>query len=203
MPTGTKGVPRADREAQILDAADRRFGTDGYAATSVDVVAREAGISKPLVYQYFGAKDALFAACLRRATGTLVEAMEHVARGPSVGLERGLLTLAAVFGTLEPRPYTWRLIFDASAPTDGPTREARQAYQGRIVDLARDGVGEMLTLAGVTDALDRDAMTVVWLRIVDALVDWWLDHPGESADDMVQRAVRLISAVSASPPSAI
>ncbi|MDO9378249.1 MAG: TetR/AcrR family transcriptional regulator [Nocardioidaceae bacterium] len=202
MRAGTKGVPRADRETQILDAADRLFGAGGYASTSVDAVAREAGISKPLVYQYFGAKDGLFAACLSRATHTLVDAIEDVARGESVGLERGVLTLAAIFATLEPHPYTWRLIFDGSAPADGPTRRARQEYQDRIVDLARDGVGEMLTLAGVSDPLDRDAMTVVWLRVVDALVDWWLEHPEQSADDMVRRSVRLITAVAASPASA-
>ena len=64
---GTKGVPRADREQQILDAAVAEFGEFGYAHASVAAIARRAGISKPLVYEYFGSKDGLYLACLGRA----------------------------------------------------------------------------------------------------------------------------------------
>src|SRR4051794_26466639 len=54
---GTKGVPRAEREAQIVTAATEVFGAQGFAATSVADVAARAGISKPLIYQYFGSKE--------------------------------------------------------------------------------------------------------------------------------------------------
>src|SRR5262245_9101334 len=64
---GTKGVPRADREQQILDAAVAGFGERGYAHASMAAIARRAGISKPLVYEYFGSKEGLYLACLRRA----------------------------------------------------------------------------------------------------------------------------------------
>ncbi|MFE3029993.1 TetR/AcrR family transcriptional regulator, partial [Nocardia tengchongensis] len=59
---GTKGVPRAEREAQILDVAAAEIARVGYAGLSLAVVAAEAGVSKPLVYSYFGTKDGLYLA---------------------------------------------------------------------------------------------------------------------------------------------
>ena len=66
---GTKGVPRAASEAQLLDIAAEDIGRLGYAGLSVGEVAAGAGVSKPLVYGYFGSKDGLYVACVqRRAT---------------------------------------------------------------------------------------------------------------------------------------
>jgi TetR/AcrR family transcriptional repressor of mexJK operon len=53
----------AKREA-ILDAASRRFFEAGFAATSIEQVAEEAGVSKVTVYNHFGDKRALFAAAV-------------------------------------------------------------------------------------------------------------------------------------------
>ena len=64
---GTKGVPRLEREDQILTVASGVFATEGFAATNIQVVAQAAGISKPLIYNYFGSKDGLFLACIERA----------------------------------------------------------------------------------------------------------------------------------------
>ncbi len=51
----------------ILDAALIEFSQYGYAGARIDRIARRAGISKPMLYEYFGDKDALYAAALRRA----------------------------------------------------------------------------------------------------------------------------------------
>ena len=77
---GTKGVPRADREAQIVEAASEVFGTRGFAATSVGDIAERAGISKPLIYNYFGSKEGLLRACLHRAIDILADEFERIAR---------------------------------------------------------------------------------------------------------------------------
>lgn len=54
---GRSGKPRA-----ILDAAATLFLAHGFAAVSMDAVAREAGVSKATLYAHFAGKDALFAA---------------------------------------------------------------------------------------------------------------------------------------------
>ncbi|MGJ9421582.1 TetR/AcrR family transcriptional regulator [Aeromicrobium sp. CF3.5] len=192
---GTKGVPRVDRESQILDVAARAFGTHGYAATSIADIADQAGISKPLVYNYFGSKEGLFLACIQQAGTLLAEEIERVARHDVMGLQRGVNTLAAMFELLEDRRHLWRIVVDPTAPTTGPIADATGAFTARTHRLAREGVAEMLAAAGVTDELDVDAMTRVWLGIVDSLMAWWIEHPHESADQMLLRCERLIASL--------
>lgn len=60
-------LPRAQRRDQILDAAARAFARSGYAATGLDEVAAEAGITRVLLYRHFESKNALYRAVLDRA----------------------------------------------------------------------------------------------------------------------------------------
>ncbi len=192
---GTKGVPRVDRESQIREVAAQAFGTHGYAATSVVDVADLAGISKPLVYNYFGSKDGLFLACIEHAGSLLADEIERVARHDAVGIQRGVNTLAAMFDLLEDRRHLWHVVTDPTAPATGPIADATAAFTARIHRLAREGVSEMLAESGVTDDLDVDAMTRVWLGIVDSLMVWWIEHPHESSEAMTDRCVRLIGSL--------
>ncbi|MBD8606878.1 TetR/AcrR family transcriptional regulator [Aeromicrobium sp. CFBP 8757] len=192
---GTKGVPRLDRETQILDVASEHFGTGGFATTSVATIAARAGISKPLIYSYFGSKEGLYEACLDRGGALLADEMERIARGDAVGIERGMQTLAGLFALLEDRRHLWRLFFDTTAPTSGPIRDAITGYADRIGRLADEGVTELMALSGNDDALDVSAMTSVWLGIVDSLMNWWVEHPDQTADQMMQRCLRLLAAL--------
>ena len=199
---GTKGVPRADRELQIVRAACEVFGTVGFAKASVAGIAADAGISKPLVYQYFGSKEGLFSACLTHGAELLASDMERVAADESVGLERGLRTLDGIFRILEPQPWLWRLFFDRTAPESGDVAAARAFYTDRITRLAMEGVGELMALVGDDDPLDVSAMTAVWMNVVDTLVTWWLDHPEVTPSQMTERCYRLIVALSGAEPPA-
>lgn len=192
---GTKGVPRLDRETQILTIASEEFGTHGFAATSVSTVADRAGISKPLIYNYFGSKEGLYEACLDRGGALVADEIERIARGDAVGIERGMETLGGMFSLLEERRYLWRLFFDSTAPTTGPIADSITLYADRIGKLAEEGVAELMSLAGNDDDLDVSAMTAVWLGIVDSLMNWWVEHPEQTADEMMQRCLRLLTAL--------
>ena len=53
-------LPRAEREQQTLDQARALFAAHGYAAVTMDQVAAAVGVTKPLLYNYFGNKEQLF-----------------------------------------------------------------------------------------------------------------------------------------------
>src|SRR5579864_3533760 len=53
---GTRGVPRSVREPLILSVAGQVFADDGYERASMDRIADLAGVSKPMLYAYFGSK---------------------------------------------------------------------------------------------------------------------------------------------------
>ncbi|MFG3028543.1 TetR/AcrR family transcriptional regulator [Streptomyces sp. NPDC048253] len=72
---GTKGVPRARREQQILAAATEEFGRNGYEGTSLAAVAARVGVTKTLLHQYFGAKHDLYLACLVPAAERILSAI--------------------------------------------------------------------------------------------------------------------------------
>jgi AcrR family transcriptional regulator len=192
---GTKGVPRVDRENQILDIASAEFGERGYAGASVAAIAQRAGISKPLIYNYFESKEGLFLAAVERAGTLIADEIERVAEGESEGFVRGLETLQGIFTILESQPYIWKLFFDESAPRTGPLAAAIGGYVDRITKTADEGVTVLMHEHGVHDRLDISAMTAVWLSVVDALVNWWLAHPDQTAEQMTRRCARLLGAL--------
>jgi len=192
---GTKGVPRLEREEQILAVASEIFATDSFAATNIQAVADRAGISKPLIYNYFGSKEGLFLACIERGGDIVAAEVERIANEESVGIERGMRTLDGMFHVLEEQRHLWRLFYDRTAPTSGPVADAVGHYTERITKLADEGVAELMALSGITDSLDISAMTAVWMGIVDSLMRWWVEHPDESAADMTERTGRLLGAI--------
>jgi AcrR family transcriptional regulator len=70
---------RADeRRTLVLDAATRCFGRTGFAGTSTDAIAREAGVSQPYVVRIFGTKQALFLEAFSRAGERIRDAFAEV-----------------------------------------------------------------------------------------------------------------------------
>jgi len=70
---------RADeRRELVLDAATRCFGRTGFAGTSTDAIAREAGVSQPYVVRIFGTKQALFLESFARAGQRIRDAFAAV-----------------------------------------------------------------------------------------------------------------------------
>lgn len=69
----TRRMPRAQRREQLLDAATRAFARGGYAATGLDAVAAEAGVTHVILYRHFASKAELYRAILDRACARLAE----------------------------------------------------------------------------------------------------------------------------------
>lgn len=69
----------------ILAAAKKSFATDGFAATTIRKVAKDAGVDPSLVMQFYKSKDVLFGACLAVSAEAL-DCMADAYEGPVEGL---------------------------------------------------------------------------------------------------------------------
>jgi AcrR family transcriptional regulator len=103
----TKG---AQTRAAILDAAIARFGRDGYRATAVADIARDAHVGGTVAYAYFPGKDALFLAAVDEdAAAVINEGLSSVIAGSDVASWRQTLLFTLV-GALDRHPLARRLL---------------------------------------------------------------------------------------------
>lgn len=71
----------SDRRELVLEAATRAFARGGFAGTSTDAVAKEAGVSQPYVVRMFGTKSELFRLVFQRSIDGIMDAFENVLGG--------------------------------------------------------------------------------------------------------------------------
>jgi AcrR family transcriptional regulator len=91
----------AERRELILQAAGRAFSRGGYAGTSTDAVALEAGVSQPYVVRMFGSKSELFLEVFDRAVQALLSAFGAELADPAVAIAPDVWDrLGAVYNTL-------------------------------------------------------------------------------------------------------
>ena len=78
-----------ERRDEIVAAAIRHFAVGGYAGTSTEAIARDAGISQPYLFRLFKTKRELFLACQDVCHGRIVETFRAAARDapPAARLE--------------------------------------------------------------------------------------------------------------------
>jgi TetR/AcrR family transcriptional regulator, mexJK operon transcriptional repressor len=116
---GTKAcdTPALSKKAkQILDGARSAFHELGYEGTSVDEIARRAGVSKPTLYTHFGDKQALFAATFARECQDYAETAFHDDVADTMTcVETKLRSLAHELVTFFVAPDTQRMFRSAVA----------------------------------------------------------------------------------------
>lgn len=172
-------LPIEVRRTQVLDAALALISARGYAALSMEAIAREAGVSKTVVYDAFGGLEALLAALLEReergALQSLADAAPAVAAGadPEAAITAWVLSLArAVTGD----PVTWRLML---IPPDGTPQMVRDHVQrGRDVALEQARVLAAATLAGAQD-VDLELAARAIVAVAEEGARLLLDRPEE------------------------
>ncbi|WP_030299694.1 TetR/AcrR family transcriptional regulator [Streptomyces katrae] len=197
-PAGTKGVPRAEREEQILAAALEEFGRHGHASASMAAIARRVGVTKPMLYAYFDSKDGLYLACLEHIAARVVRAIDQAMSGgpaATAGEQLPHTVLTGLFTALEDRRHAWFVLYDRTLPPGSELRSAAQRHREAIDGLAATGTAALLSGHGNEDPLDADALKHVWTGTVSALMGWWIAHPDQSAREMSTRCARLLKAI--------
>jgi AcrR family transcriptional regulator len=89
---GTRRLSADERRRQLIDVALPLFAERGFRATTMDDVAEAAGVTKPLVYQHFSSKRALYLELVDSVAKELVAALGKAvatADGPRQQVEKG------------------------------------------------------------------------------------------------------------------
>ncbi|MGV0635167.1 TetR/AcrR family transcriptional regulator [Mycolicibacillus trivialis] len=131
---GTKRLPRAVREQQMLDAAVEMFSINGYHETSMDAIAAKAEISKPMLYLYYGSKEELFGACLDRELTRFIEAVRE-----DIDFEqgaKGLLadTIHTFLHYIDANRASWIVLYTQATSSQAFAHTVREGRE-QIIDL--------------------------------------------------------------------
>ena len=181
-------IPRAQREQQMLDAAEFVFAQKDFRAASMDEIAERSGITKPLLYQYFGSKEALYDACVERGRDALFTDIERAAEDapPEEALS---IFVAKHFDFLEANRGSWWLLYGES------TREATDAMRERNAQLA------LRFLRRAAEAAGRKCHDAALVICAHALIGageqigrWWVNDPGVSKQEAAARFEAMATA---------
>jgi AcrR family transcriptional regulator len=187
---GRAKVPRPVREQEILDAAEREFAERGYEGASMDAVAAGAGISKPLVYAYFGSKEGLYLSLVKRAGDNFRATVAAVtASGPAdLRMWRGIL---AYFDFVERYRWGWTILYSQYA---GGGEMASELDANRAA--VTDQLGELFVSVAREQEMPEWMLYEVRVQAhsfegaAEGLGRRWLSHPEEPKE---LQALRLMN----------
>jgi AcrR family transcriptional regulator len=188
--TETAAPATEDRRAQLLAAADRAVQREGSAA-SMNVIAAEAGITKPILYRHFGDKGGLYRALAERHIDSLLERLRTalLTRG---GLRaRTQATVEAYLASVEEQPQIYRFLVERAAAEVPDVRGQVVGFVRRFGDELAAGIASEPELAGIDPQ-----RAVIWAHAIAGMVqstgDWWLDHPEVPRAQVVDQLVALL-----------
>jgi TetR/AcrR family transcriptional regulator len=172
---------------QVTAAALSVFGRYGYQRTSMELIAKAAGISRPALYQHFSGKDDIFRAAGERITAELISAAETAAASGASTADRVYGALAVkldvAVGLADPR-FIGDLIAEASArlPDIQASMKARHAA---VIEKILDSAADLDVTAAAIPA--RDIAVV----LLDALTG--ISQQDEPLDELRRRLRQLVN----------
>jgi AcrR family transcriptional regulator len=179
----TRRLPRAQRREQILAAATSAFARSGFAATSLDDVAAEAGVTRMVVYTHFESKTALYQAALDRMRSRL-----HAATGAP---DYDRFSVAGLLAAATADPAGFRLLFHHAA---------REPEFRAEVDRMRAGgyqVTHRYLAPDISDPAWADWACHLVPSVVQEAVIAWLDAGQPDPDTAAERITRVIEGIEA------
>jgi AcrR family transcriptional regulator len=175
------------REEQMLDAAGRIFAAGGFHAASMDEIATAAGISKPMLYNYFGSKEGLYVAYVQRSGHALLQAMRTADSPDATAQDRLDAGILAFLNYVDDHRSGWVVLYQEAGSQGGP-------IAAQVADLRRRIARMLEGLFG------SEAFAHAFVGASESVANWWLQHPGTSKAE----TARLLSEIAqiALPPVA-
>jgi AcrR family transcriptional regulator len=157
----------------------------------MNVIAAEAGITKPILYRHFGDKGGLYRALAARHIDELLGRLRNalLTRG---GVEaRTRATIDAYLASIEERPQVYRFLVQRAAVEDPAVRGEVEGFVRRFGEELAVGLTHEPALGTVAPVRAK-----VWAQgiagLVQAAGDWWLDHPDVPRRRVVDELTSLL-----------
>ncbi|BAJ31227.1 MULTISPECIES: TetR family transcriptional regulator [Kitasatospora] len=178
------------RREQLLNAADRVVQREGPSA-SMNAIAAEAGITKPILYRHFGDRNGLIGALTERHTAGLLAAVRSALNEPLERRDRVEHVLDVYLAAIESRPQVYRLL---THPEPGDPTGAGNALAPALRRIAEEitrAIQQQIDLGR-----DGPLLSETWGRSITGMVlaagDWWLETRPCPRARMVQALADLL-----------
>ncbi|WP_278315484.1 TetR/AcrR family transcriptional regulator [Lolliginicoccus levis] len=140
-------MPVEQRREQLLDAALRVVVRDGYDNVSIEAIAKEAGVTRPVVYSaYDGLEPLLHALLDRTQRRALAAALKLIPTEPRTGdVDEWFLDgVAGLIDLVREQPEIWKPVLGITTNTPAMVRDriesTRELIRGYIADALRLGI---------------------------------------------------------------
>ena len=174
----------------MLAAAGQAFAAHGFHGASMDDVAAAAGVTKPMLYRYFGSKDELYAAYLRMTGRELIDrvrAPETRNEPPAVRLRAGL---RAFLRYVAEHRAGWTVLHTESVGAS----DAEIAHE--VAEL-RQRIIQMLTIL-----FNDEAFAHAFTGAAESLATWWVNQPNAPEDAAIEILMTIAKAATSPDPAA-
>lgn len=174
-------LPASERRQALIEAALRVFSTGSYAGATTAEIAREAGVSEPILYRHFESKRDLYVACLdevwRRTQEQFAANLERL--GPREAIKAIGMTL---FGMQRQRILPTNLWIQAltEAGEDAEIRKYLRRHVRDLHDFIESAIRAGQDAGGVID--ERDAEAEAWIFVAGGLLLSVADRLGTVLD---------------------
>jgi AcrR family transcriptional regulator len=187
-----KRMSAPDRREAILGAALEVFAEKGFEGATLGAVAERAGVSKALIYEHFDSKSELTRALLDTFVHDLLGQVAEAVAGAEPGGPRMRAGVDAFLSFVEDRPEAWRLTF---------RNLADPGISDLIAALQEESAGAIAALMAADETvqagaarrpdMDRavDAAAHQLVGGLQALANWWLDHPDVPRERVLELAM--------------
>lgn len=181
---------REARRCELLDAADRVIRRDGPSA-SMDAIAAEAGITKPILYRHFGDKGDLYRLLAERYVQPVMCALLPALRQPADVRTRLRSVIDAYLAFIDADPQIYRFLMHRAL---GERNEARATVSEFVLRIGQEVAGAL------EEEFDRLAMdrtpAAAWGHGIVGMVmvagDWWLQEQEISREECVDHLAALV-----------
>jgi AcrR family transcriptional regulator len=144
MSTTASRLSADARREQLLEVAIDAFAKSGYHSTSMNDVAAAAGVTKPVLYQHFDSKRALYIALLDDVGDRITSAVLEATKNTDSGKETTRLGFVAYFTWVAEHPREFQLLFGSNDRTDAEftamTRKLESSLAEAIAPLITAGI---------------------------------------------------------------